>query len=1061
MHRFCTTSMLRLVAFGLLATAAWSQVPTGTIDGSVLDESGAVVSGASITVRNKETGATRTLTSGADGVYRAELLPAGEYEIRAEMKGFRTLVRNATVETGSSTTVDLPMQVGATREIVTVEAASAQISYDSNTIDGVITRQKIQELPLNGRSFLNLAYLEPGVTVSPGTTSQYNSLFSVSVLGGDSNKTSITIDGGNVRNAIEGNSGMNFSQEVVREFQVSSVNFDLSTGITAVGAVNVVTRSGGNDFHGSGYYFFRDHNMAAYPGLARNPITPDPFFARRNPGFWIGGPMKKDKLFFFFNLESINQTQVFTVQPNLPSVSGLLGAYPSPYKGKTLSARFDYRLNQNNQLFARYSHDGNSGFGPNGGAQPPSNWLRNTNWSDQTLFNWTSSLRPTLVNDFRFSYQYWQNRNLFPTSSDCTACLGLNLPQVTLGGSNITIGNTSNATQGRDLRRFQFTENLNWQKGSHRIRFGGEYEYAPGTGFWGFCDPGCLAVLVPEAVRAAVGPATPLLFPNLPTSIRTNADVMSLPFYIAGTVVGIGDPSQPPPYDVDQAKINKRVRFFAQDAWRVNSKLTVNYGLAWNFESTLVNRDLSKPKYLAPLYGSDLSPTNNNFNNFSPALGFAYSPFNDKKTVIRGGFGIFYDTELLWRRLQERAYTGPVGNGRVQYPVTGFTNTFPGILNLSQGGVPIPVGAPLTPGLLTLTLGQFMQIYNQQIGPITAALAPKNLNDLTVRNIDISKAGNQLYPKNYPVQQGLHFNLGMQREVVKDLVLSVDFTRRVFNHTLLGELDYNRFGRYINGVQSPVIPRCTGTQASVPGFPCSTGPITFWTPGGRSVYNALLVKVDKRFARRYQFTASYALTDQHGYNGIYNMDQWNSSWGPQGARHILNISGLVDLPLGIQLGIISSTSTVGPITATVGNTDLTGSGVSTTPVPGLAINCINRGCGASDLQAAVTSWNSTYGGKKDARGQTIQPLTLPSNYSFGRTFNSQDIRVTKKFSFGNEERFKITVFGEIFNLFNYANYSGFSYDLTNSAFGQATQRAGQVFGSGGPRAVQVGGRFQF
>src|SRR5262249_55056408 len=153
-----------------------------------------------------------------------------------------------------------------------------------------------------------------------------------------------------------------------------------------------------------------------------------------------------------------NQTQVFTVQPNVPSLAGLQGNYGSPYKGKTLSARFDYRVNRNNQVFARYSHDGNKGFGPNSGAQPPSNWLRNTNWSDQSLLNWTSSFRPSLVNDFRFSYQYWQNRNLFPTSNECGDCLGLNLPSVTLGGSNIIIGNTLNATQGRDLRRYQFTD---------------------------------------------------------------------------------------------------------------------------------------------------------------------------------------------------------------------------------------------------------------------------------------------------------------------------------------------------------------------------------------------------------------------------------------------------------------------------------------------------------------------------------------------------------------------------------------------------------------------------
>src|SRR5207249_9705065 len=319
------------------------------------------------------------------------------------------------------------------------------------SIDGVITREKIQNLPLNGRSFLNLAAMQPGVTVSPGTTSQYNSLFSVSVLGGDSNKTAITVDGGNIRNAIEGNTGMNFSQEVVQEFQISSVNFDLSTGITSVGAVNVVTRSGGNDYHGSGYFFFRDHNMSAYPGLARNALNSDPYFARRNPGFWIGGPVKKDRLFFFFNYEYWNQTQVVTYMPNLPSAAGLAGNYFSPYKAKNLSVKFDYTVNAKHRLFARYSHDGNSGVGPRGSQELPSHWLRNTNWSDQAVFGATSILHSNLVNDFRFSYQYWHNRNLFPSPSDCPGCVGLGFPEVSVSGTNVLIGDTQNATQGRDL----------------------------------------------------------------------------------------------------------------------------------------------------------------------------------------------------------------------------------------------------------------------------------------------------------------------------------------------------------------------------------------------------------------------------------------------------------------------------------------------------------------------------------------------------------------------------------------------------------------------------------
>lgn len=1052
-------------ALALSLVIAHAQVPTGTISGVVLDESGAVVPSALVTITHKSTGEARNLTSSADGAFSSAALPAGEYEVKAVMKGFRTTVREATVETGATTTVDMRLQVGASKDIVTVEAATAQVEYQRNTLDGVITRQKIQELPLNGRSFLNLAFLEPGVTVNPGSTSQYNSLFSVSVLGGATDKTAITVDGGNIRNSIEGNTGMNFSQEVVQEFQLSSANFDLSTGITSVGAVNIVTRSGGNEFHGSGYFYFRDHNMSAYPGLQRNPLNPDPFFVRRNPGFWFGGPAIKNRLFFFFNYEYISQQQVYTFVPNVPSAAGLAGNFGSPYKGKTLSARFDYHLNSNHHIFARYSHDGNSGFGPNSNLSLPSNWLRNTNWSDQSVLGITSTLRPNIVNDFRFSYQYWQNRNLFPNQSVCPDCLGLGFPQVQLNGTNVYVGNTNNATQGRDLRKFQYLDTLNWQKGSHSIRAGFEIENAPGTGFWGYCDPACLVVAPPELVRANVPAATAaLLFPTLPSAIRTSQDILNLP--MLGGVIGIGDPGQPPPYNVGQAKLNRRYRFFAQDSWKLHPRFSLNYGLAWNYESTLVNNDLSKPKFLAPLYGNDLTPTNNNYHNFSPALGFAWTLDKSGKTVLRAGSGIYYDTELLWRRLQERAYTGPVGNGRIQYPIGGLVNTLPNIFNISRGGIPVPVGAPIPSGELTnMTLGQYLTLQNAQIGPITAALAPKNLNDLTVRNIDISKAGAQLYPKDYPVQRAYHFDIGVQRELRNDMVLSVDFVRRVFTHTLIDEIDYNRWNRYINGVRSPVIPACTGTQASIPGYPCSTGTITFWTPGGRQVYNAMLVKLDKRFSKRYLFTASYALTSQHGYNSLYNLDNWAYSYGPQGARHILNVSAIVDLPWGVQLGVISSSSSRGPATAVVRGVDLTGSGITNTPLPGIPVNGLNRGYGKEDLQKAVDNWNSNIAGKPDALGKVVPKVVLPSDYTLNDGFNSQDVRLSKKFSW--RERYTLSIFAEGFNIFNFANLGGYNFSVDQVqptqtfAFGQATTRANQVFGSGGPRAFQLGGRFQF
>ena len=305
--------------------------------------------------------------------------------LQVQTQGFRTIpARSDRRPSGSIVKLDAKLEVGQTTEIVTVQAAQAQINYESHSIDGIITRQKIQELPLNGRSFLQLAFLEPGVTVSPGSTSQYNSLFSVSILGGDSARTAITVDGGNIRNSIEGNTGMNFSQEVVQEFQLSSTNFDLSTGITSVGAVNIVTRTGGNEFHGSGYFFFRDHNMSAYPGLRRlcqEPSAPalclnqtereaiaDPFFARRNPGVWFSGPIIKDRLFFFHQLRVHESDFGRHLSAELRAGEHSGRQLASPYSGHLFSARVDWKINDKHNAFLRYSHDGNRGFGPQGGA---------------------------------------------------------------------------------------------------------------------------------------------------------------------------------------------------------------------------------------------------------------------------------------------------------------------------------------------------------------------------------------------------------------------------------------------------------------------------------------------------------------------------------------------------------------------------------------------------------------------------------------------------------------------------------------------------------------------
>lgn len=1111
MNRLSMSTWLLVLFLSVFCVRLPAQAPVGTITGTITDTTGAVVPSANITITNKTTGTGRTTTANADGLYSASALPAGDYEVRAEMQGFRTVVRDAQVTAGSTTTVDLALSVGETREVVNVEAASAQINYESHAVQGTIERQSIQELPLNGRSFLQLSTLEPGVTAVPGPLAQFNSQFYVNILGsgaGSGIGPLITVDGGVINDEMEGGSSMNFSQEVVEEFQLSSLNYDIATGGTSAGgALNIVTRSGSNAFHGSGYFFYRDHNMSAYPGLERLAIAPNPFFARKNPGFWVGGPIVKDKVFFFFNLEKMWQTTVYPEQQDLPSLQPLNGIFASPYRQTLITARFDYHISTKHTLFVRYSHDGNFSFGPYffGTVAPlPAQWNTNDNWSDQNIMGLTSALTPNLVNDFRFQFHYWQNNVQDATPQLCPNCVGFGLPTIyaMIGSATFGSGQNDNSPQFRQARSFEPRDDVSWQKGPHRIRFGIDYEHMwTKTVPWDYCDPGCVGLWSPEAIQGILGSATSTFFPNLPTSIRTTADVLNLPIFNAPNSIysgfGVGNGTFPGGYEHNQGGINQRIHLYVGDTWKIKPNLTVNYGLGYELETGLFYSNLNLPQFLAPIFEGEtggvpygLGATQPNKTDFAPQFGFAWSPGTSKKWVIRGGGGMFWDTQPIWEHFREGSSIGPVGDGRTTLASSAFTNTIPNIQVLGVG--PLPIGAPIpTNALTTMTLGQFLQVYNQQFPTLEQELAPPPpaSGPFTVAGIDVAKQGVEIYPSHFPLLRTYQTSVGVQRDLGHDMVITVDWARRQGENINLGELDLNRSARVINGVPSPVIPFCTAAQYYNPSQECSTGAITVWTPEGREVFNALLVKFQKRMSHRVQATISYSLqkdlTEDTTAIGIVNYDNYFAGYGPTLARHQLNIAGVGDLPWGFRLSLNSAIISRTPVEPTIAGVDLFGSGVIPTALsesaPNNPFNCFAWSCGKAQLASAVAYFNANWAGKTDADGTPIPQLVLPQSYDFGKPLITQDMRLTKDFAY--RERYHLSVFGEFFNLFNIANLTGYNFNLDaynatacgplpagavtttcaaqTYAFGQPTSRVSNVFGSGGPRAIQVGARFSF
>lgn len=1037
-----------LVFAFMLSGIVCAQIPNGTIIGRITDSNGAAISSAIIVVTNKENGLKRSLIPSEGGDFSASALLPGIYELSADASGFRQIAREVVVEAGRITSVTLAAEVGPASEQVTVQAAIPQMSYESHEISGIITPSQVDSVPLNGRSYLELAKLEPGAQ-QPARASNNRTL--VPLLGAPAGQngraTRVTVDGGSVMEVGNGGAAMGFSQEVVQEFQVATVNFDLITDAAASGVVNVATRSGSSQFHGSVFNFFRDHHLAAYPGLNRDPTNPNPYFQREQFGVALGGPIRKDRAFFFATFERNEQHGAIATELVTPEFASLSRIVASPTYVDQVTGRTDLHLSDKTIVFLRYSHEGSFSFAPTTvsgvvTATYPSAWSRQPAWADQSILGLISQLSTQKVNDFRFSYFFVSGAQQAPLPSDCFACLGLGAPSITVRPDLFIGTSTTDTVLGR---RYQLTNLFTWQKGSHRVQLGGDWETARGGRTDIANEPVTMTLFAPQRVRTFNALQPPNHQIPLPASFLAIADILQLP--LQNFTVGIGDP-RVPQAGFKYSRVAPLVYLFTQDNWRLLPHFVVNYGLGWTYDAPL-NYDLHKPEYLASvLEAAGLAPTQRNWKDFSPSLGFAWNLRANGKTVIRGGAGLYYDAQTPYGIADpERVSLGPRGVGRGSYFSGGIrdpiTNT---LLNFSN---------PTT--YTGASLLQVLPIIRANLAQLRGD--PDN-RDFSVTNIGVDKQGS-VDAVDFPSVSATHCSLGVQHEFARDLVVSADVVLRKFRHigTPPGLLDANRF----SSAGGPVLPFCSDAQRADPAALCSLGPIFVNSGIGGARYEGLLVRADKRLSHNLEFLASYAYSSNVGNNFSNGFDDENplGSRGPldRDLRHNLSLSGLTSLPRHFEIGLVVSYASKPPFSAFLGGLDLNGDGTTGDLLPGSTVGAFNRGMGKPDLERLVAQFNANYAGKHDARGAAIPSIILPSQLAFGDAFLTQDLRLSREFHF--TDRWRLSLIAEAFNAFNVANLSGRSGDLLSPGFGQPTSRVTQVFGSGGPRSVQLAARISF
>ena len=1042
------TVLLPALALLLLAGGNYAQVTTATITGRVLDAQGAVVPGAKVTVTNRGTGAERSVVASSDGEYTITSLPPGRYNIAVEAPSFsRTLIEDTELNVGARSTFNVELKAGNVTETVTVTGETPLVETTRSEIGQTVTPTEIQNLPLLNRTFAGLSVIAPEArpvgTFDPTKTR----VGTVAFNGGDGRQVNVNVDGGDNKDNVVGSLLQNFSYESIQEFQIQQHRWSADQGRAVGGVVNVITKSGTNSLRGSFFSNFRHDTLQMRDFFDKQNNRDNPEFERQEIGGSIGGPIMKDKLFYFFALEHFRERQNVPVLGSAATELQLIPGnefvpnIPTPYDDTLLTAKIDHRINDDQTMFYRFSMQSNKS--PNDQvANPARTDLSGGNDTTNKLYsfvgNHTYNITPNVLNQFTFHFQDFKNE-ILPNEEGLT----LNFP----GG--ITIGQNANTPQATLERKYQFRNDTTWLTGDHTFKFGTNWIHTKLDGYFYFGTRGYS-----------------LTFRQTPSQI------------VAGGGFNRDDLLQSLTYSDGAASHKQTINqlaFYIQDDWKITRNFTLNLGLRWDANiGNLFPQDqnrtmiiLSQTNHpLAQALTGDpdkLTRTTPSWKEFQPRLGFAWDPWGDSKTVIRGGYGIFYDQLFQNLTLFSATQSEP--------------EIFQTAINLVRpAGNPDP-NSPLYGIRFGGPLPQLPPNFN--FGNLVPG-AVGRINDPDAREPYIQK-----------------FSIGFQRELTGNLSISSDYV-----HTIgLQEPRFLNINPVISGVCNPAFPgalaaadptyatRCprgAGTRLLDQAFVASglganrVSQINMFSTNNRSLFDSWTTTLKYRSAR-YILNASYVLASSRAWggqptasysgNGIAITPErqfLDGEFGPtrMDERHRFVLSGVFNLPWGFSLSPILQYATPRPYSPVLGF-DIDGDGLAT----------IDRPCVGADLGAIFNArGNATALAALNPLGcQQIPINSLRDGFvsedgqfqeRSARFFNV-DLRVTKNWKFG--ERFGLATYIDLYNVFNTENLSfasriGLSAPATNAGlFLQPQSLFGPGFGPpvGRPFTAQLGARFTF